>query len=246
MKRKTLSDYNSLKNQQKQSDLFKKYNRILKAKPTNLLKYYDYLTNKKPILDELNYLSNVQIANAKNEVAKQLENATILNDKFKANLEADKERAKLEMQQRKARQNEIFAKELFDANIRQEEAKKKEALNKLSNAFKRAPVRQDFSNAIGEQRFNAYVKKREEEKAKAIESLKLIKPPPSGMSKLVASRREEAEKKEVDRLNKEFKAKQDAERIISMKKEAEKEKERLKYIKSLEKMKRIPYKKTNT
>jgi hypothetical protein len=135
---KDISDYNSLKNQQKQSDVFKKYKRLLKAKPSTLQEYYYYLQNKQPQLDELNYLSNTQIANAKNEVAKQLENAVILNDKFKANLEADKERAKLESQQRKNRQNEIFAQELFDANIRQEEKAKQEAKTNLAEKLQGA------------------------------------------------------------------------------------------------------------
>jgi hypothetical protein len=175
MKRKDISDYNSLKNQQKQSKVFKKYNRILKTKPSNLQQYYYYLQNKQPILDELNYLSNTQIANAKNEVAKQLENATILNDKFKLKLEEDKKRAEEETKQRKARQEEIFKRELFEGNIRDEEFKKNEAAKNLSNAFKRAPIRQDYRNTIGEKRFNEAVKLRDERKAKAAEVLKGLK-----------------------------------------------------------------------
>lgn len=174
MKRKDLSDYNSLKNQQKQSSVLKRYKKVLKPKPSNLQNYYSYLTNKKPLLDELNYLSNIQVANAKNEVAKQLENATILNDKFKLKLEEDKKRTEEESKQRKARQEEIFKKELFDANTRQEDEKKKEALNKLSNAFKSAPIRKNFSNIIGEKRFNEDIKLREERKVKAAEVLKKI------------------------------------------------------------------------
>jgi hypothetical protein len=141
MKRKDLSDYNSLKNQQNQASVLKRYKKVLKPKPSNLQNYYSYLTNKKPLLDELNYLSNTQIANAKNEVAKQLENATILNDKFKLKLEEDKKRAEEETKQRKARQEEIFKKELFDANTRQEDEKKarearEDEQNKLNLAQK--------------------------------------------------------------------------------------------------------------
>jgi hypothetical protein len=134
MKRKDISDYNSLKNQQNQASVLKRYKKVLKPKPSNLQNYYSYLTNKKPLLDELNYLSNTQIANAKNEVAKQLENATILNDKFKLKLEEDKKRAEEETKQRKARQEEIFKKELFDANTRQEEEQNK--IKKLNLAQK--------------------------------------------------------------------------------------------------------------
>ena len=74
----------------------------------------------------------------KNEVAKQLENATILNDKFKLKLEEDKKRAEEETKQRKARQEEIFKKELFDANTKQEEEKKlkEEEVKKLNLAQK--------------------------------------------------------------------------------------------------------------
>jgi len=141
---KDISDYNSLKNQQKQSEVFKKYNKLLKSKPSTLQQYYYYLQNKQPELDELNYLSNAQVANAKNEVEKQLENAVMLKDKFKANLEADKERAKLESQQRNIRQREIFAQELFDAQTR--EAKTNLA-EKLQGAIRGKKARGEKINA---------------------------------------------------------------------------------------------------
>ena len=141
---KDISDYNSLKNQQKQSEVFKKYNKLLKSKPSTLQQYYYYLQNKQPQLDELNYLSNIQVANAKNEVEKQLENAVMLKDKFKANLEADKERAKLESQQRNIRQREIFAQELFDAQTR--EAKTNLA-EKLQGAIRGKKARGEKINA---------------------------------------------------------------------------------------------------
>jgi hypothetical protein len=140
---KDISNYNSLKNQQKQSEVFKKYNKLLKSKPSTLQQYYYYLQNKQPELDELNYLSNAQVANAKNEVEKQLENAVMLKDKFKANLEADKERAKLETQQRNIRQREIFAQELFDAQTR--EAKTNLA-EKLQGAIKARKARDEKTN----------------------------------------------------------------------------------------------------
>lgn len=53
-----LSDYNSLKKQKNKSDITNKYiNRNLKTKPTEIQKYYQYLTFQQPILDELNYVS---------------------------------------------------------------------------------------------------------------------------------------------------------------------------------------------
>lgn len=51
-----LSDYNSLKNQINNSEIVKKYSsKKLKTEPTELQKYYDYLTYQQPILDDINY-----------------------------------------------------------------------------------------------------------------------------------------------------------------------------------------------
>jgi hypothetical protein len=53
-----LSDYNSLKNQRNNGAIVKKYeNKKLETKPTELQKYYQYLTYQQPILDELNYVA---------------------------------------------------------------------------------------------------------------------------------------------------------------------------------------------
>ena len=53
-----LSDYNSLKNQQDNGARVKKYqSRKLKTEPTELQKYYQYLTYQQSILDELNYVA---------------------------------------------------------------------------------------------------------------------------------------------------------------------------------------------
>jgi len=51
-----LSDYNSLKNQRNYSEIIKQYSsKKLKTEPTELQKYYEYLTYQQPILDEINY-----------------------------------------------------------------------------------------------------------------------------------------------------------------------------------------------
>jgi len=53
-----VSDYNTLKNQRDYSKILKKYESMkLKTEPTELQKYYQYLTYQQPILDELNYVS---------------------------------------------------------------------------------------------------------------------------------------------------------------------------------------------
>lgn len=53
-----ISDYNSLKKQRDYSSIIKKYQSVkLETKPTELLKYYQYMTYQQPILNELNYVA---------------------------------------------------------------------------------------------------------------------------------------------------------------------------------------------
>jgi len=53
-----LSDYSSLKNQQDYTKIIDKYAKNkLEIQPTELQKYYQYLTLQQPILDELNYVA---------------------------------------------------------------------------------------------------------------------------------------------------------------------------------------------
>lgn len=67
-----LSDYNSLKKQMDYGARIKKYEKVkLKTKPTELQKYYQYLTYQQPILDDANYIAE----RMKNEdIKKQKEN----------------------------------------------------------------------------------------------------------------------------------------------------------------------------
>jgi fructose-bisphosphate aldolase class 1 len=53
-----ISDNNSLKKQRDYGSIIKKYeNKKLQTEPTELQKYYQYLTYQQPILDELNYVA---------------------------------------------------------------------------------------------------------------------------------------------------------------------------------------------
>lgn len=53
-----ISDYNSLKKQHDNGRKVKKYQSVkLQTKPTELQKYYQYMTYQQPILDELNYVA---------------------------------------------------------------------------------------------------------------------------------------------------------------------------------------------
>ncbi len=57
--RKNLSDYSSLKKPNKDGEIVKEYTSIkLKTEPTELQKYYEYLTNEQAILDEVNYVAD--------------------------------------------------------------------------------------------------------------------------------------------------------------------------------------------
>lgn len=53
-----ISDYNSLKKQADNGSKVRKYQSVkLETKPTELQKYYQYMTYQQPILDELNYVA---------------------------------------------------------------------------------------------------------------------------------------------------------------------------------------------
>jgi hypothetical protein len=53
-----ISDYNSLKKQRNIGEIVKKYSsKKLQTEPTELQKYYQYMTYQQPILNELNYVA---------------------------------------------------------------------------------------------------------------------------------------------------------------------------------------------
>lgn len=53
-----ISDYNSLKKQRDYGSIIKKFQSVkLQTKPTELQKYYQYMTYQQPILNELNYVA---------------------------------------------------------------------------------------------------------------------------------------------------------------------------------------------
>lgn len=53
-----ISDYNSLKKQRNPGAIVKKYSsKKMQTEPTELQKYYQYMTYQQPILDELNYVA---------------------------------------------------------------------------------------------------------------------------------------------------------------------------------------------
>ena len=105
-----LSEYNTLKKQWDYGAIIKKYEKILlKTEPTELQKYYQYLTYQQSILDEANYVAE----KLKNEdIQKQKENFEFI-EKLK------NEREKL---MKKQAENEVFIKkqreiELFNTPI---------------------------------------------------------------------------------------------------------------------------------
>jgi hypothetical protein len=52
-----ISDYNSLKKQRNPSQIINKYKKKLATEPTELQKYYQYLTYQQSLLDEINYVA---------------------------------------------------------------------------------------------------------------------------------------------------------------------------------------------
>ena len=77
-----LSDYNSLKNIQDKKTKINRYKVPTKPVIKETQKYYNYLTYKQPILDELNYLSNKNVEDNKIELDKQLERNADLTAKY--------------------------------------------------------------------------------------------------------------------------------------------------------------------
>jgi hypothetical protein len=52
-----ISDYNTLKKQRNPSQIINKYKKKLPTEPTELQKYYQYMTYQQPILNEANYVA---------------------------------------------------------------------------------------------------------------------------------------------------------------------------------------------
>lgn len=106
MWKKGIKDDNKLMKQEKQSGvaLIDKYtSKKLKAKPTDELKYYEYLTYQRPILDELNYVSermkteNINKQKSDFEFIEDLKNKREKQMKEIARSEGDIERMKKEL-----------------------------------------------------------------------------------------------------------------------------------------------------
>ena len=101
-----LSDYNSLKNQIDNGARVKKYqSKKLQTEPTELQKYYQYLTYQQSILDEINYVAErmrSENINKQKEDFNFIENLKIEREKQM------KEKAKIEELIKKQQQEELF------------------------------------------------------------------------------------------------------------------------------------------
>jgi len=96
-----ISDYNSLKNQRDYKPMIDKYKKKLPIKPTELQKYYQYLTYQQPILDEANYVAE----RMKNEnINKQKEDFNFIEDLKKKREEEMKKHSQSEEMIKKARE----------------------------------------------------------------------------------------------------------------------------------------------
>lgn len=106
MWKKGIKDDNKLMKQEKQSgvSVINKYkSKKLKEKPTDELKYYEYLTYQRPILDELNYVSermkteNINKQKTDFEFIEDLKNKREKQMKEMAKTESEIERLKKEL-----------------------------------------------------------------------------------------------------------------------------------------------------
>lgn len=101
-----ISDYNSLKKQRDPATIVKKYSsKKLQTEPTELQKYYQYMTYQQPILDELNY------------VAERLKTEDIETQKKNFNfIEDQKIEREKRMKELAGMNKENIRNELFDAS----------------------------------------------------------------------------------------------------------------------------------
>jgi len=101
-----ISDYNSLKKQYNPSQIINKYKKKLPTEPTELQKYYQYLTYQKSILDEANY------------VAERMRNEDINKEKsdfnFIEDLKIKREGEMKKKSQLEKDMNNIIRNDLFD------------------------------------------------------------------------------------------------------------------------------------
>jgi predicted transcriptional regulator YheO len=96
-----ISDYNSLKNQRDYKPMIDKYKKKLPIKPTELQKYYQYMTYQQPILDEANYVAE----RMKNEnINKQKEDFYFIEDLKKKREEEMKKHSQSEEMIKKTRE----------------------------------------------------------------------------------------------------------------------------------------------
>ena len=108
-----LSDYNSLKKQRDYGSIIKKYeNKKIQTEPTELQKYYQYLTYQQPILDELNY------------VAERMRNEDIKTKTDDYNFVEDlKIKREKEMKEKSLKEKDVSKETLFDysSTVKQED-----------------------------------------------------------------------------------------------------------------------------
>lgn len=110
-----ISDYNSLKNQRNYSSIINKYKKKLPTEPTELQKYYQYLTYQQPLLDEMNYVAERM---KKEDINKQKEDYNFIEDLKIKREEEMKKKSELEKDM-----NNVIRNDLFDTSstIKQED-----------------------------------------------------------------------------------------------------------------------------
>lgn len=100
-----ISDYNSLKKQRNPSQIINKYKKKLATQPTELQKYYQYMTYQQPILDEANYVAERMRTE---DINKQKEDFNFIEDLKIKREEEMKKKSQLEKDMNNDIRNDLF------------------------------------------------------------------------------------------------------------------------------------------
>ena len=100
-----ISDYNTLKKQRNPSQIINKYKKKLATQPTELQKYYQYMTYQQPILNEANYVAERMRTE---DINKQKDDFNFIED-LKIKREAEmKQKSQLEKDMNNDIRNDLF------------------------------------------------------------------------------------------------------------------------------------------
>ena len=193
-----ISDYNSLKKQRDPATIVKKYSsKKLQTEPTELQKYYQYMTYQQPILDELNY------------VAERLRTEDIETQKKNFNfIEDQKIEREKRMKELAGMNKENIRNELFDASsMKKQEDLTPTITTDLELEYLKPVNNNEIDNLIGSL-FDGYednqpIKEEFFELSRTEEKVTKAKKKREGRKKAKAKQEEEKQKEEEQKIKEE-------------------------------------------